>query len=131
MAELDKIIFKLYEDSALGRISEERYIAMSNGYEFEQSALKDKHTALSEQLDKATEAYENIDSFMSLIDRHTEIKELNAKILNEFIDKIIVHEKTENPDGSKSQRVDIYYKFIGYIDIRDMLGLQMEQLCDE
>ena len=60
MAELDKIIFKLYEDSALGRISEERYIAMSNGYEFEQSALKDKHTDLSEQLDKATEAYENI-----------------------------------------------------------------------
>ena len=57
---------------------------------------------------------------MELIDSHTEIKELTAKILNEFIDKIVVFEKTENPDGSKSQRVDIYYKFIGCIDLIPM-----------
>ncbi|MDD2234936.1 MAG: DUF4368 domain-containing protein [Desulfitobacteriaceae bacterium] len=51
--------------------------------------------------------------------------ELNTQILNELIQKIVVYEKTDNPDGSKSQRVDIHYKFIGYLEMKEMFGLPM------
>ncbi len=100
--------------------ADEKYIAMSGCYEVEQTTLKQKCDTLTAQIDKANEVYENIDNFMELIDSHTKITELNARILNEFIDKIVVHEKTVNPDGSKSQRVDIYYKFTGCINITDL-----------
>lgn len=118
--ELDKITSKLYEDNAIGRISDEKYIVMSGKYEIEQNKLMQKSAELSEQIGKISEIYKGIDNFMELIDSHTEIKELNAKILNEFIDRIVVFEKTENQDGTKSQRVDIYYKFIGCIDLLPM-----------
>ena len=62
---------------------------------------------------------------MPLIRKYTEINELNMQMLNELIEKIVVYEKEDNPDGSKSQRVDIHYKFIGYVDIKEMLGLSM------
>jgi len=117
LGELDKITSKLYEDNALGKISDDKYIAMSGKYEVEQNELMQKSAELSNQINTISEIYQSIDNFMELIDSHTEIKELSAKILNEFIDKIVVFEKTENPDGSKSQRVDIYYKFIGCIDL--------------
>jgi len=45
------------------------------------------------------------------------VQELDAKVLNELIDRIVVHEKVTNPDGQKSQRVDIHYKFIGFVPV--------------
>ena len=115
--ELDKILNKLYEDRALERISEERYHSMSAGYEAEhKSLIKQRHT-LEEAILKAEEVYCNVQSFMDLIRLYTAIQELNTKILNELIDRIIVYEKVTNPDGQKSQRVDIHYKFIGYMPI--------------
>jgi len=66
---------------------------------------------------------ENIDKFLPIIQKYTDITELNTQILNELIQKIVVYEKTDNPDSSKSQRVDIHYKFIGYVEIKEMFGL--------
>lgn len=56
-----------------------------------------------------------------------DIKELDTKILNELIEKIVVHEKTVNEDGSKSQRVDIYYKFIGFIKMEQLLSAGLDK----
>lgn len=117
ISELDKIIARLYEDSALGKISEERYRTMSSTYEQEQRELNGKRGQLSEAIGKAEEAYSNVENFVNLIQRYIDIKELDTKILNELIEKIVVHEKTVNEDGSKSQLVDIYYKFIGFISL--------------
>ena len=118
--ELEKILNKLYEDNALGKISDERYVTMSKGYENEQAELKEKSKYLLSEIEKADEIFTNAENFVKLIECYTDVKELNAKILNELIDRIVVHEKTENADGSKSQRVDIYYKFIGYISLGEM-----------
>lgn len=52
---------------------------------------------------------------MPIISKYTDITELNSCILNELIERIVVHEKTVDEDGGKSQQVDIYYKFVGYI----------------
>ena len=60
---------------------------------------------------------------MPIIWKYTDITELDAHILNELIEKIVVYEKTINPDGSKSQRVDIHYKFIGYVNQEEWFGI--------
>lgn len=120
LSELNKILNKLYEDNALGRISDERYATMSKGYENEQVELQERSKFLVYEIEKADEIFTNAENFVKLIECYTDVKELNAKILNELIDRIVVHEKTENADGSKSQRVDIYYKFIGYISFGEM-----------
>ena len=116
IGELSKILTKLYEDTALERISEERYQAMAPGYEREQELLKVQREKLTAEIDRSEQVYENIERFLPIIWKYTDITELNAHILNELIERIVVYEKTVNPDGSKSQRVDIHYKFIGYID---------------
>ena len=58
---------------------------------------------------------------LPVIWKYTDIETLDARILNELIEKIVVHEKTILPDGTKCQRVDIHYKFIGYIDNEEAL----------
>ncbi|WP_368236527.1 recombinase family protein [Anaerotruncus rubiinfantis] len=115
MAELEKILNKLYEDLALERITEGRYQAMAPRYEAEQDELRAKETALSQAVEQAEDTYSRIEEFVPLITKYTDITELNTYILNELIERIVVHEKTVDEDGGKSQRVDIYYKFVGYI----------------
>lgn len=130
IAELDKIMNKLYEDLALGKVSEERYQTMSKGYEEEQSGLKARWNHLTVLITRAESAYENIDKFLPIVQKYTDITELNTHVLNELIQKIVVYEKTDNPDGSKSQRVDIHYKFIGYVEMKEMFGLPMVMAKD-
>ena len=60
----------------------------------------------------------------------TDITELNAHILNELLEKIVVYEKEENQDGVKSQRIDIYYKFIGYVNLRGVMKNGVWSIAD-
>ena len=120
--ELSKILTRIYEDVALERISEERYQAMAPGYEREQALLKAKRDELSREIESSEEVYENIERFLPVIWKYTDIEKLDARILNELIDRIVVHEKELGPDGLKHQRVDIHYKFIGYVDIDGVLS---------
>ena len=116
-AEQDKILNKLYEDRALGRISEERYQSMAAQYEQEQRDLMARKAELGNAIQHAEEVYANVENYVKLIRRYTDLQELNTKVLNELIDRIVVHEKVVNPDGQKSQRVDIHYKFIGFVPV--------------
>lgn len=115
IGQLDTTIAKLFEQSALGRVSEERCQTMMEAYESEQRELKERCETLTAAIGQAEEVYNNVENFAALIRKHTEVRELNAYILNALIDKIVVHEKIILEDGSKSQRVDIHYKFIGYL----------------
>ena len=122
IGELDKILAKLYEDQALGKISEVRYQAMAPGYEAEQASLQERVSQLREQLAHTQEVQDNVEQFVPLIQKYTDIQELTPHILNELIEKIVVHEKKVEEDGSKSQMVEIHYKFVGCIDLGAMLG---------
>lgn len=122
LGELEKILNKLYEDAALERISEERYQSMASACEREQEALKAQREALSAEIAQGEEVYKNVEYFLPLIRKYTDITELNAHVLNELIEKIVVHEKQVDGDGVKSQEVDIYYKFIGYINMKELLA---------
>ena len=122
IGELDKILAKLYEDQALGIISEARYQAMAPGYEAEQASLQERVSRLREQLAHTQEVQDNVEQFVPLIQKYTDIQELTPHILNELIEKIVVHEKKVEEDGSKSQMVEIHYKFVGCIDLSAMLN---------
>lgn len=112
LAQLDKILNKLYEDRALEKISEERYLTMNSTYESEYNDLKSKQSELKNQITQTETAEYNAKIFTDLIEKYINITELNARILNELIEKIVVHEK-EIINGEKYQTVEIYYKFVG------------------
>ena len=116
LGELEKVSNKLYEDRALEKITEERYQSMMPDYEQERAALLETQKALAEAISASEQVYDDVVAFLPLVRQYTDLQELNARILNELIEKIVVHEKERSEDGTVTQQVDIYYKFIGYID---------------
>lgn len=114
LEQLDKIMSKLYEDRALEKISEERYISMNSKYEAEYIELSERGKHLKTELETADESLVNAYQFVDMVEKYVDIQELNARILNELIEKIVVHEK-EIINGEKYQTVEIYYKFVGVL----------------
>lgn len=114
IAQLEKILNKLYEDRALEKITEERYLLMNSNYENEYNELKERQNVLTQQIENIETTECNAETFTNLIEKYLNITELNARILNELIKKIVVHEK-EIINGEKYQMVEIYYKFVGMI----------------
>ena len=114
IVQLEKVLNKLYEDRALDKINEERYLAMNSQYETEYNELKAQAQALHESITATETATMNAQIFSDLIEKYADLQELNARILNELIERIVIHEK-EIINGEKFQRVDIYYKFVGLI----------------
>ena len=113
--EIDTIIQKLYEDNLLGKISDERFVKLSQSYEEEQKQLQTSISDLTEKLTKQQEDSLNISKFMARISKYTELPELTVEIVNELIDKIVIHK----PTGTKRNRIiqiDIYYNFIGKLN---------------
>ena len=113
--EIDSIIQKLYEDNLLGKISDERFVKLSQSYEEEQKQLQTSISDLTEKLAKQQEDNLNISKFMARISKYTELPELTVEIVNELIDKIVIHK----PTGTKRNRIiqiDIYYNFIGRLN---------------
>lgn len=114
LEQLDKIMSKLYEDRALEKISEERYISMNSKYEAEYTELSEKVKQLKTELETADESMVNAYQFVDMVEKYVDIQELNARILNELIEKIVVHEK-EIINGDKYQTIEIYYKYVGMV----------------
>ena len=113
--EIDTIIQKLYEDNLLGKISDERFVKLSQSYEEEQRQLQTSISDLTEKLTKQQEDSLNISKFMARISKYTELPKLTIEIVNELIDKIVIHK----PTGTKHNRIiqiDIYYNFIGKLN---------------
>lgn len=113
--EIDNIIQKLYEDNLLDKISDERFVKLSRSYEEEQKKLRASISDLTEKLAKQQEDSLNISKFMVRISKYTELPELTVEIVNELIDKIVIHK----PTGTKRNRIiqiDIYYNFIGKLN---------------
>jgi DNA invertase Pin-like site-specific DNA recombinase len=114
--ELDGIIKKLYESFAVGRISAERFDSLLADYEAEQKELgvciseEETHIASFEE-DTA-----RAEQFLALAKRYTDFSELTTPMINEFIEKIIVH-APEKVDGDRVQQVDIYLSFIGQFEL--------------
>lgn len=120
--ELDKIISRLYEDNVLGRIGDERYESMSQSYELEQVEIKKALPILKSKIDELKRQSDCADNFINVIKKYTIIDKLDAAILNELIDKIVVHHKEQAEDGRTFQQIEIYYRFVGKLGTENELS---------
>ena len=117
---LDKIIQSLYEDKVAGKLSEERYLKLSDTYETEQAELTEKAQTLKAEIEKDKKEKDHILDFLCLVEKYSSVEELTPEIIRSFVDKIIVHEKRKE-NGHYRQEVEIVYNFIGAVEIPDFL----------
>jgi len=110
--KLDTIIQRLYEDNVEGKISDERFAKMSESYEAEQKTLEERITVLRGNIVAQQENRVNVDSFIALVRKHTDIRELNAEIIREFVERIEVFQ-AERVCGKKVQKLRIVWNCIG------------------
>lgn len=118
--KLDTIIQRLYEDNVEGKISDERFSRMAASYEAEQKALESRMSELRQYIDSAKESQLNVNSFLGMVRKYTEITELSAEIIRAFVEKIEV-QKPEKVPGTrtKKQTIVIWWNFIGAVEIPD------------
>ncbi len=114
MTELDRIFANLYEDKVSGDISERNYKQLSAKYETEQITLESRIEELEKAITLRKSATEDVDTFVNLIKEYSLITKLDTATLHRLIDKIEVY-SAEIIDGEKSQKIEIYYKFVGRI----------------
>ena len=117
IGELSNIFKRLYEDSVSGRITDERFMELSADYETEQKNLKARAAEIEKELERVQEAQANVNRFISLIRKYVGIEELTHPLLRELVDKIVVHDPTYGEDGKRRQQVDIYYRFVGKVEL--------------
>ena len=112
--EIDNLFMHIYEDNVSGKITDDRFRNLSFNYDKEQQELKLKIEQLSKDIENTEKKDADITQFISNVKKYTEITELTPEILNELIEKILVHQ-TKNINGKKVQEIDIYYRGVGII----------------
>ena len=115
IAELDTLFRKTYEDYSANRLSEKRFEQLSQNYESEQSELVEQTESLKSELKKFESDTLKVDKFIELARKYTDITELTPAMLNEFVDKVIVHQ-ADRSSGKRTQRIDIYLNYVGEVD---------------
>ena len=123
--EVDVLYEKLFEEKIIGNLTEDRFKKLSYKYENEQSELKQKIQHLRKIVEEEKRHEMNADGFLRLVRKYTDIHTLTSEILHEFVDKIIVHHK-ELIFGETVQKVEIYYKMIGYVELPEMSKTEKE-----
>lgn len=113
--QLDGLFQHIYEDNVSGKLSDERFVKLSQGYEAEQKDLQSEIEALRMELSQEKQQSVNVKSFLSTVKKYTEIPELTSEIVHEFIDRIIVHE-ADKSSGKRIQEIEIIYNHIGVFD---------------
>ena len=112
ITKLDDIIQRLYEDNLSGKISDERFAKMTANYEAEQHTLESRVVELKGTMTAEHDSALNVDHFLALVQKYTDIRELTAEMIREFIEKILVY-KAERIDGRRVQRIKIVWNCIG------------------
>lgn len=129
--ELDDLVKKLYESFATGKIPEKHFDRLLSGYDNEQTTLEAEMQELQTGLDRYGADSVRADRFLELMKRYTDFSELTTPMLNEFIEKVVVHE-ADKSTGDRVQKVDIYLNFIGAFTVPKMeAALTAEQEARE
>ena len=127
IGKLDTIVQRLYEDNVEGKISDERFTRMSAAYEAEQKQLEARVSELETAIAEAREQRLNVDSFLGMVRKYTDVTELTAEIIRSFVEKIVVKKPEKIPGTrTKKQTLVIWWNFIGVVDIPNDSPLQRE-----
>lgn len=113
LGELDHLFRKLYEDNALGRLSDQQFTFMVSGYDDEKAALVEKIRGLEKEVSTVTERRDDVGRFVQIVRKYTDVQELSYEIVHEFIDHILVYELDKD---TNTRKVEIYYSFVGQVD---------------
>ena len=114
--ELNTLIKKLYEGNATGKIPDKHFERLLAEYDREQTALETEIEGLQEQIDSFNEDSTKADKFIAVVRRYTDFTELTTPMLNEFIEKVVVHEATGGRTDRK-QKIDVYFNFVGQVEL--------------
>lgn len=116
---VSRLYEKLYEDNAVGKVSDEWFMQLSHKYEVERLELKAKIKTLRQKLSDCRQCERDRETFTSAIRRFMRMDRLTAPLLRELIDRIDVFE-TEGTGKNRTQRIVIYYRFVGYVEIPEV-----------
>ena len=111
--ELEKLICKIYEDNALGKLPDARYEALDTQYAKEQDALNAEITELEKAVTGYEQSRKSAEKFIALIDKYENFDTLTNTMLNEFVEKILVHERARKGSQDTTQEIEIYFNFLG------------------
>ena len=117
-----KLYEKLYEDNAEGKVTDEWFTHMSHKYELERTELKGKISNLRNKLSNMQETTKGKEMFLNAVRSFIEMENLTAPLAKELIDHIDVYE-SEGKGKNKTQRIVIYYRFVGYIELPDKIPI--------
>ena len=119
LADIDKLITRIYEDMVLGSLSQERYQKMLEGYEAEQASLNNEIIGLDDWVATREEMEDNVDQFLALLEKYVDIPDLTQTIVNEFIKQIIVY-APEKVNGKRTQKVKIVFNFLEEVEVPEI-----------
>lgn len=122
IAELDNIFKRLYEDNISGKLSDERFIKLSRDYELEQTNLTNLVEHLRQEVKEQEKQKVNVRQFIAAVRKYTDMQQLDASVLREFVEKIYISEvytPDENEPRIKVREIEIVYNFIGAFDFED------------
>lgn len=128
-ADLDLLIKKVYEDNVMGKLPDRRYEMLSSDYEKEQQELEISMQETREKLAQFEDDTDRTEEFLSLVHKYTNIQELTPAIVNEFVDRVMVH-KIEKTDGDRVQEIEIFLNYIGRVELPAQ-ELSEEEIADE
>ena len=111
--ELNLLFKRLYEDNVLGKVTNEQFRMLSDGYNAEQKTTVERLEQLKVEIDQLKSTAINVERFVSLARKYTDIRELTPEILRTFISKIVIHERPSRKKSEGEQRIDIYFTHIG------------------
>jgi len=111
LAELDVLISRVYEDAVFGRMSNERYLKMTQDYEAEQKRVRMEADNLREWIGQNEKTTDDLSHFMKLVEKYVDVPELTQTIVNEYIRKIIVH-APDKSSGKRKQKIQIIFNFM-------------------
>jgi len=112
LGELERLLRRLFEENVAGRMNDENYEAMFSQYQAEQQSLKEQVDELSKKLAVLGEIHDNSQKWIELIAKYKDLQELDAPIINELCEKILLHQAYKI-DGKRVQKIEIFYRFVG------------------
>ena len=119
IAELDNFIKKLYEGNASGKIPDRQFEKLMAQYDTEQQELEARVAEIEAKISELRQEEESGEMFVRLVKRYRDFTEITQTMLNEFIDKIVVYEATGGRTANRTQRIDLYFNFIGQFVVED------------
>ena len=139
MEQIERVMNKPYEDNALGNMDTERYEQLSRKYAEEYYTLKEEKEEIKERLSECENASQRAKKFIRLAESYSNFEELTHTIINEFISKIVVHERDVKRAKYVVQRIEVYFNYIGkfeneltkQIELTEQEMLQMREEIEE